>query len=158
MSEKQHLACIAMAVLIMFTGCESVQQALNLSKPTARITGLSFQDVQLNSATLLFDVEVDNPYPVALPLMNLDYDLSTGSAAFLAGRADLQTTIPAKSSKTISLPAKINYIEMLRALKNVKLGSKIPYKADVGLSVDTPALGLLRLPLKKEGEVVIPTV
>lgn len=46
----------------------------------------------------------------------------------------------------------------LRALKNVELGSKIPYKADVGLSVDTPALGMLRLPLKKEGEVVIPTV
>lgn len=38
------------------------------------------------------------------------------------------------------------------------MGSKIPYSAELGLSVDTPALGLIRLPLKKEGELVLPTV
>ena len=58
----------------------------------------------------------------------------------------------------MSLPAKINYLDMLRALKSIRPGSKIPYKADLGLSVNTPSLGLIRLPLKKEGEVVLPTL
>jgi hypothetical protein len=49
-------------------------------------------------------------------------------------------------------------MEMLKALKGVRPGSKIPYGAELGLSVDTPALGLIRLPLKKEGELVLPTV
>ena len=141
-----------------FTSCETMNQVLNLQKPTARMTGLKFENVMLDSATLLFDIEVDNPYPVALPLMNLDYGLSSGAEPFLTGSAELQTTVPAKSKKTVSLPANINYLDMLKALKGIRPGSKIPYKADLGLSVDAPALGLMRLPLKKEGEIVLPTV
>lgn len=149
----------AVALLfVLFTGCETMQETLKLRKPAARLTGLKFEDVKLDSAMLLFDVEVDNPYPVALPLTNLDYALSTGAEKFLSGSADSQTTVPAKSKEMVSLPAKINYIEMLKALKGARPGSKIPYKADLGLSVDTPALGLIRLPLKKEGELVLPSV
>jgi len=66
--------------------------------------------------------------------------------------------VPAKSKKTVSLPAKINYMEMLKALKGVRPGSNIPYNAELGLSVETPALGVIRLPLKKDGELVLPTV
>jgi LEA14-like dessication related protein len=158
MNTKRYLVWTTVLVSVFFVGCETMTQVLDLQKPTARMTGLKFQDVKLNSATLLFDIEVDNPYPVALPLMNLDYGLSSGAESFLNGNAELQTTVPAKSKKTVSLPANINYLDMLKALKGIRPGSKIPYKADLGLSVDAPALGLMRLPLKKEGEVVLPTV
>ena len=40
---------------------------------------------------------------------------------------------------------KVRYIDFVKAFKDIRPGSKIPYKADVGLSVDTPALGLLGL-------------
>ena len=158
MNKRVYLMCAVVLLCVLFTACETMQDTLKLKKPAARLTGLKFQDVKLDSATLLFDVEVDNPYPVALPLTNLDYALSTGAEKFLSGSADAQTTVPAKSTEVVSLPARINYIEMLKALKGVRPGSKIPYKADLGLSVDTPALGLIRLPLKKEGELVLPTV
>ena len=158
MNTKRYIVWIAALVSVFFVGCETMQHALSLTKPTARMIGLKFQDVKLDSATLLFDVEVDNPYPVALPLMNLDYGLSSGAEPFLNGNAELQTTVPAKSKKIVSLPADINYLDMLKALKGIRPGSKIPYKADLGLSVDAPALGVMRLPLKKEGEIVLPTV
>ena len=158
MNKKRYIVWIAVLLSVFFVGCETMQHALSLAKPTARMTGLNFQDVNLDSATLLFDVEVDNPYSVPLPLLNLDYDLSSGAQPFLTGSADLQTTVPAKSKKTVSLPAKINYLDMLKALKGIRPGSKIPYEADLGLSVDAPALGLIRLPLKKQGQVDLPTV
>jgi len=158
MNMKGYIIFTMVLLSVIFVGCETMQHALSFTKPTARMTGLKFEDVKLDSATLLFDIEVDNPYPVALPLMNLDYDLSSGEEPFLTGGAQLQTTVPAKSKKTVSLPAKINYLDMLRALKSIRPGSKIPYKADLGLSVNTPSLGLIRLPLKKEGEVVLPTL
>ena len=47
---------------------------------------------------------------------------------------------------------------MLKALKGVRPGSKIPYGAELGLSVDTPAMGLIRLPLKKDGELILPSI
>ena len=157
MTWRRYFVSTMVLAAFFLTGCEEVSRLLDLQKPTARIAGLSFEDVKLDSATLLFDIEVDNPYPVALPLTNLDYGLSSGVEPLLTGSAGLQTTVPAKSKKIVSLPASINYLDMLKALKGIRPGSKIPYKADLGLSVDTPALGLLRLPLKKEGQIVLPT-
>lgn len=158
MIAKRYLFFPLTVMMTFFAGCETMQEALNLKKPTARLTGLKFEEVKLDSAMLLFDVEIDNHYPVALPLTNFDYSISTGANKFLSGSAKSQTTVPAKNKKTVSLPAKINYIEMLKALKGIRPGSKIPYNAEFGLSVDTPALGLIRLPLKKEGELVLPSI
>jgi LEA14-like dessication related protein len=158
MKAKRFLFFAFASMMSLFAGCETMQEALNFKKPTARLTGLKFEEATLDSATLLFDVEIDNHYPAALPLTNFDYSLASGADTFLSGSANSQTTVPAKSSKTISLPAKINYLEMLKALKTVRPGSKIPYNAELGLSVDTPALGLIRLPLKKQGELVLPSI
>jgi LEA14-like dessication related protein len=155
--------CICLFLTLVFlitcvTGCETIQESLNLRKPTVRLSGLKFEEVKLDSATLVFDVEIDNHYPVALPLTNFDYTLSSNAEQFLSGSAKSQTKVPAKSRKIVSLPARINYMGMLKALKGVRPGSKIPYGAELGLSVDTPALGLIRLPLKKEGELVLPSI
>jgi len=158
MSWQRYFVWAVVLVTFFLTSCETMNQVLNQQKPTARLTGLKFEDATLDSATLLFDVEIDNHYPAALPLTNFDYSLASGADTFLSGTADTQTTVPAKSSKTISLPAKIDYIEMLKALKTVRPGSKIPYNAELGLSIDAPALGLIRLPLKKQGELVLPSI
>ena len=104
MTWQRYFVWAMVLVTFFLTSCETMNQVLNLQKPTARMTGLKFENVMLDSATLLFDVEVDNSYPVALPLMNLDYDLSSGAEPFLNGNAELQTTVPAKSKKIVSLP------------------------------------------------------
>lgn len=158
MRANQYSLFAAVAFAVCLSGCETIQDALSLRKPTAKLTGVKFKDVKLDSATLLFDVEVENPYPVALPLTNLDYALASGANRFLSGSAIPQSIVAAKSKKAVSLPADINYIEMLKALKNIKPGSKIPYKAELVLSVDAPATGLIRLPLQKQGELVLPDV
>jgi len=155
---KRYLFFTPLLLIACVAGCETIQETLNLRKPTARLTGLKIEDVKLDSATLLFDVEIDNHYPVALPLANFDYSLSSGANKFLSGSAKSQAAVPAKSSTTVSLPVTINYLEMLKALKGVRPGSKIPYRAELGLSIDTPALGLIRLPLRKEGELVLPSI
>ena len=160
MAAKQYLYLFVTLVLLItcVMGCETIQEGLNLRKPTARLTGLKFEEVKLDSAILVFDVEIDNHYPVALPLTNFDYTLSSNAEQFLSGSAKSQTAVAAKSSQTVSLPVRIDYIGMLTALKGVRPGSKIPYGAELGLSVDAPALGLIRLPLKKEGELVLPSI
>lgn len=155
---KRYLFLTMFLLIVCIAGCETIQESLNLRKPTARLTDLKIEDVKLDSATLLFDVEIENHYPVALPLTNFDYRLSSGAEKFLSGNAESQAAVPAKSSRTVTLPAKINYIGMLKALKGVRPGSTIPYGAELGLSVDAPGLGVIRLPLRKEGELVLPTI
>ena len=115
MVTKGYLIFAFSLMIGFFAGCETMHEVLNLKKPTAQLVGLKFEEVKLDYTTLVFDVEIDNHYPVNLPLTNFDYSLSTGAEKFLTGDANSQTTVPKKSKKTVSLPAKINYIEMLKA-------------------------------------------
>ena len=156
MKAVRVLVC-AVVCWVFCPGCSTLE-VMGLRKPTVSLAGLRFQNVSLDSATLLFDVDVENPYSVPLPLVNVDYDLTTSSKPLFSGKADVQSTIPANSKKTVSLPAKIKYLDLVRAFKDIKPGLAIPYEAKLGLSVDTPALGKLRLPISKEGQLSVPSI
>ena len=155
---KQYVILIVSLIIAMGSGCTTIQDVLNIRRPNASLQDLKFEEITLRSATLLFDVEIENPYPVALPLVNVDYNLVSRAKPFLSGKADLQSTIAPHSRESVSLPAKISYLDLLQAFKGIKPGSVIPYSADMGLSVDTPALGLLRLPINKQGDISVPTI
>lgn len=157
MKPRFRMSMILIGAAGWLAGCDALQ-ALNLQKPTASLKGVKFDKVTLEAATLVFDVEVDNPYPAALPLTNLDYGLTTGSKSLLSGKAEVAGSIPAKSSKTISLPAKVTYLDLVNAFKGIKPGTSIPYKAQLGLLMDTPATSNLRLPITKEGELAVPSI
>ena len=104
MKAKNYIILVPVVLGILVSGCETVQQLLDTNKPSASLKGLGFDDVSLDSATLIFNVEIDNPYPVALPLTNMDYGLSSGGSPFLSGSAAVAGTVPAKSKKTVSIP------------------------------------------------------
>jgi len=146
------LAAIALGALLTgATGCGMME------KPSASITGVKLQNVKLTDATMLFDVKVDNPYTVPLPMSNVDYALSSQGQQFLAGKADVQGTVPAAGSKTLGVPVRISFLELINVVKGARPGATIPYRAEMGLSVDAPVLGRLRVPMSKEGELSIPT-
>ena len=157
MNTRRCLALMACAI-VFFCSCETIQQALNLRKPTAQLAGVKFGGVSLEGAQLIFDVDIDNPYPAPLPLLNIDYNLTSRDSNLFSGSADLEGTIPAKSSRTLSLPVNINYLDLIKAFKDVRPGSAIPYKADIGLGLDAPALGKLRLPLDRQGTLNVPDI
>ena len=147
---------VTLSLLTALAGCGSMDVLNRISKPSAHLAGVKLQDINVTSVTMLLDVDVENPYSVALPLVNLDYRLSSRGAQFLDGKANLQGSVPARGTKRVSLPARLEYSEVLAALKGVRPGSVVPYDTELGLSVDTPA-GPLRLPMTKSGNLPIPT-
>ena len=149
---RDRAMMVAAALLLASSaGCGMFQ------RPDAKITGVQLQDVQPTGATMLFDVQVDNPYSVPLPLSNVDYALSSEGQRFLTGRADVQGAVPAGASKSLGVPVRINFVELVRAVSGARPGKTIPYAAELGLSADVPALGPLRVPMSREGELAIPT-
>jgi len=156
---KTMKSCIAVVLAgVMLCGCAELQNALKVQRPTANLQGVRLGDINLESAGLLFDVEIQNPYPVDLPLVDLDYDVQSGSNKLFAGLAEIGQTIPAKNKAIVTLPAKVSYLDAFNALKSFKPGAIIPYKANVGLSVDAPAVGVIKLPLSQSGELAVPTL
>lgn len=143
------LVWIAMGLLV--GGCGLME------KPSVKVAGVSMGDTSLKATTIIFDVEVTNPYTVPLPLSGADYALSTGGQQFLKGQADIQGTIPAGESKVLPLPVEVRYADVFAAAKSVRGQREIPYTADLGLMLDTPLTGTLRMPVQKEGTLALPS-
>jgi len=144
------------ALILAGAGCADLRRTLGIDTPSAKVVGMNLKDIGVETATMVFDVEVTNPLAAPLPLANLDYALASGGQGFLSGKAPLEGSVPAGSARTLQLPVQIRYSELLKALSGVQPGTVVPYEAEVGLSVEPPAGGPLRLPLKKEGQVPVP--
>lgn len=146
----------------VLAGCSSMGSLLDsIEKPSAVIKGVRFQDLSLDAVTLALDVEVSNPYSMALPLTDVSYSLASGGKPFLSGQAASAGTIPAKQSRNFNVPARIVFADLLQTVQGIRPGSVVPYSAEVNLSVDPPAatgLGPLTLPVRKQGEVPVPAV
>lgn len=151
MMSRSATTVTALGLLTVPGGCGLTE------KPTAHVTGVKLQNVSLRNATMRFDVEVANPYAVALPMSNVDYALASQGQQFLSGKADVQGEVPAKGSKVLGVPVRISYVELINAVRGARPGATVPYTANLGLSVAVPVLGVLRLPMKKEGEIAIPS-
>ncbi len=143
------------ALVAALPACESIRA---MARPTARITHVRPRDLSLAWAMLDFDVEVANPYGVPLPLADLDYRLASAGKAFASGHAPISGSVPARGSKVVTVPVRVVFADLLAAIQSIQPGAVVPYQAELGLSVNAPVVGPLRLDLAKSGEVPIPAV
>jgi LEA14-like dessication related protein len=155
MRTVQPLICSLALLAVFLTGCETTHKVQNVDKPTARMVSLGLQEVESGYATVLFDVEIDNPCGVSLSLVNLSYSLTSGGNTFVTATPARQTAVPPNSRQIVTLPDEVIYARLLRAL-NSKAGSTITYKARLWLQVDVPSLGSIELPMANAGRLKLP--
>jgi len=150
---------LGLPVLLSLTSCEVLQELTkSLTKPSASIAGVHFEDLDMEAISLLFDVDVSNPYQVAIPVLGLNYDISSGDRGILSGALEPSESIPAGGSSRLAVPARIKFSDVLSVLSGVKPGQVIPYAADLGLQLDVPGGENYSIPLGTSGELPIPTV
>jgi LEA14-like dessication related protein len=144
---------------LALAGCNTLDALMGSGpRPSASLRGVRFGELSFSRVGLDFDVEVTNPYEVPLPLVNLEYGLTTGRSQVLKGAAPLQGTIPAGQSKVLTLPAEVSILDVIRFVEGLRPGASVPYSADATLSVDAPVLGKIPIPLAKQGEIRIPSL
>lgn len=124
--------------------------------PRARIVDIRFDEITLKSFSLVFDVEVTNRSSLPIPLASLDYELASDGVSFFAGQQELDGAVPANASRTLSLPATVNYSQLLLVLADAKLGKVVPYEAELGVALSLPVIDKYRLPLRKTGKLPLP--
>ena len=132
-------------------GCSSLT---GLQRPTASVTGMALGEVDARGFTMNFDVDLDNPNGVALPLAAADYALGLGGVEVLDGKANPSGSVPARGSRRVTLPVSVAFEDLLSAEQAIRdTGGDVPYDLSGGLSFDTgnPLLGSLRVPLRYSG-------
>jgi LEA14-like dessication related protein len=156
---RGRVAATLVVLCMALAGCESMNDLLKSApKPTARVTGASLKGLTLEKVDLVFDVDIANPYDVSLPLTELGYSVSSGGQKLFEGSVQPSGAIPARGSKVIQVPASLKFSSVMAALKGVRPGSVVPYRADFNFGIDAPVVGRMNLPLSHSGEVPIPAV
>ena len=147
----------ALSFILAIGGCATLREA-GIPYPSARVTEVDLAGVSFTSLTLEFDVEVTNPYAAPLPILGIDYVISTEGKQFLEGGVESQQMIPSKASAIVPLAVKIPFLKLRDVVGDVKPGMTMPYRADFGLKVDAPIVGAIRLPVDKTGNLSIPSL
>ena len=83
MKRERLLGLSLVLTSIFFIGCKASHEVQKLDKPGIKTVDIRLENVEYDDVTLLFDIEVDNPYPSILPLRTLNYSLMVGDGAFL---------------------------------------------------------------------------
>jgi len=153
----RSLTCLALTVAL--AGCGSLTDVMKSApRPSARVVGANLQGLTLEHVEVIFDVEVTNPYPANLPLLDLSYALASNGQQIVAGGVKPSSGIAAHSSKVLQIPASIRFSSLIAMIKGVRPGSWVPYTADFKIGLGAPVIGLITLPLSHQGEVPIPAV
>jgi precorrin-6B methylase 2/LEA14-like dessication related protein len=155
MTFVQRLIFSSILTAAFFAGCETTRDIQYDREPTVRLEAMRFGGVDLDYATLLFDVEIDNPYPVSVSLQRLLYALGSEGRTFLTGTALDNVTVPPNTKKVLTLSDEVIYARLLKALKS-EPGSTIPFKTELTLSLDVPRSGWINLQAENEGKILLP--
>jgi precorrin-6B methylase 2/LEA14-like dessication related protein len=151
----QRLILSVVFTAVFFAGCQTAPDIPYDREPAAQLEAMRIGAVELDFATLLFDVEIDNPYPVSMSLQRLRYALVSEGHTFLTATVFDNITVPPNTKKMLTLEHEVTYVRLLRALRS-EPGSTIPCKAELTLSLNAPRLGWINLHAEKEGIIVLP--
>lgn len=147
------------ALLLGTTGCGTVGEILrDAPKPSASIKAVRLSRIDLTGADLDFDVEITNPYSVDAPIAGIGLGLSTTGTKFLDAQAKDVGSIPAKGSKVTTMSAKVAFAELFQAVKEVRPGAVVPYKAAFDIAMDAPVVGRVQIPIEHEDKFPVPNV
>lgn len=146
-------------LVLLLGGCSAaaleVLGALD-TRPTGSVTRVRIQDVGLRALTLGFEVEVDNPYTFDLPLAGLGFALHSDGHEFLSGSTEVGGTVPARGTRTLSVPVAVDYQGLYGLARQVRPGQIVPYTASLRLEStvgETP----VTIPASYSGELPVPS-
>lgn len=108
-----------------------------IPKPTAEIVNFDIDSISLTDITLLFDVEVKNPYPVKLKFSRVESTFFVEKKQFFKTSTD-RLKIKAKGKETTRLFVNIKYSDMANIVKDYKDKDSLECVVDMVIVLPLP--------------------
>jgi LEA14-like dessication related protein len=145
--------------LTSLTGCAVLRDLFQSSfaEPTLAFKSASVSDLSLGGLTLNLVYTVDNPNPLAVSLAEIDYKLEVEGFQVASGQPPGGIQIAANGASELAFPAQIRFLDFAKVVETFLKKDQAGYVASGSLGLETP-LGLVRLPLRKEGQFDVPKV
>ncbi len=123
--------------------------------PAVSLRSLDVQQLTMSGASLLMQLEVDNPNSFSLLLNKLNYNLKLNGYDVGGGLMDKAVNIKQDGRGTVSLPVSLDFAQAGMGLYSALLGKGISYdlSGSMQASSSNPILEAFRIPLDKQGRV-----
>src|SRR5438128_7908450 len=95
---SQLRAFLVLPLILVSLACSAIKE------PSATFKSMNVTDVTPQGFTMAFDLDVQNPNPVALPIQQANYKIGFGGVNVLDGKANPAGTLPANGSVPVKLP------------------------------------------------------
>ena len=145
---KRGVGAITIIALVAYvTGCATVNviRRPEIQAVRPRVMGIDFQRVDL-----AFDVDVNNPYPMAIRTPEFRYGLDIEGTEFLSSEGFSKIDLPALKTGTVTLPVRLPYADLWRTFRNLADAPEVGYTLHG--AVIASALGQwFEVPLKHSG-------
>ncbi|HOP64939.1 MAG TPA: hypothetical protein PK906_16290 [Spirochaetota bacterium] len=108
-----------------------------IPKPTAKIVRFDIDSISLKDITLLFDIEINNPYPVKLKLSTVKAAFFVENKQFFKTQTD-KLKIKARGKATTRLFVNIKYEDMAKIVKDYNKKDSLECVIDMVIVLPLP--------------------
>lgn len=153
------LSALFLPLVLLFGGCATVKETLNVQKPTADVAGVKVTGMSLDAIDLLVDLDISNPNAFALATSGFDLDLQVQQRSLATlQQTDSKLSLPAKGKASTAVPVSLKIPDILKVLDDVKDKQQFSYAIDAGFTLNLPVLGNVRIPVSYEAVLPIPAI
>lgn len=132
-------------VLMASAGCDAVSQKPEIRSVTPHVVG-----IDLKGVALAFNVEVHNPYPIALRTPSFRYGIDIENATLFESEEAIDIDLPARQVGTATLPVRIAYADLFKSASSLVNSSEVRYRLH-GVFIISVLGQSHELPLMHEG-------
>lgn len=154
MNPSSHLLFL-LVTFFLGGSCSSIKTWSNIQKPVVSLVDYRVSELTLSGAELTFDVQVDNPNPLAIDLTSYSYGFEVEDHSFLNGNQTTNTQIDAHGSQIIQVPIHISYSQLFESIKTIASKDEVTYSFGAEIAVHVPILGEVSIPVKQTGTLPV---
>jgi LEA14-like dessication related protein len=107
---------------VLTSGCSLIAQ------PEIRDVRASVKDIDLEGITLVFDVDVYNPYALDIHTPEFRYGLDISDKEFIKAEETTEVNLPALDVGTLHMPAHIKYLGLWQAYQELTGEDEVKYR------------------------------
>lgn len=158
MKKRAFLVFLALS-LTTLSGCAALQSLLNgaFKKPTLRFKTARLANASLSDATVDLVYELDNPNSLGLKLASVDYAFFVEGKQVVAGKPKSGVNLKSNGKSELVFPANVRFADIAPVVTTFLNKDVAAFKAQGSLGIQTP-IGIVRLPLEKEGTFAVPKI
>lgn len=109
----------------------------SLKIPSISFKSLKIKDIGFSGADMVLEINIDNPNISALMLNTMDYNLNVNGKSWISGEAHDKIDIKGKEESTLTVPFKLNFLQMGQSVYQLITGNSdlnVEFKGNADLN------------------------